>query len=174
MYAGGVTGRRLLCLLFAFFTAIAAIACSKPQPPKLTPKKVSVVAVSTAGLDLLLEIEATNPNGFTLAAQSFTGKATLDGKWQLGTVTVSKPVSLPPKVPTMVDVPLNLPWTDAVALASLAAAQRPMPYVVEGSVKIGGEKLNVDVPISMSGTIAREQIANAALKSLPPLPGLPR
>lgn len=170
MYAGGVIPRRLFFLL-AFSTALG---CSKPEPPKLSPKKVSVVAVGTAGLDLMLEIEATNPNGFTLSAQSFTGKATLDGKWQMGTVTVSKPVSLPPKVPTMVDVPLSLPWTDAMALASLATVQRPIPYVVEGSVKIGGEKLNVDVPVSMSGTITREQIANAALKSLPAIPGLPR
>jgi LEA14-like dessication related protein len=156
-------------LLLAFASA-TVVACSKPQPPKLTPKDVSVVAVSTAGLDLLLKIEATNPNGFTLSAQSFTGKAKLDDTWEMGTVTVSKPITLPPRTPTMLEVPMRLPWTDAMALAPLATAHRPVPYVVEGTVRIGGDKLNVEVPYSMSGTITPEQIANAALKALPRLP----
>ena len=145
-------------------------ACQKPDPPRITPKEVSVVAVGSSGLDLLLKVEATNPNRITLSAQSFTGKAKLDGKWDMGAVTVSKPVVLPPNVPTMIDVPMKLPWSDAVALASLATAQRPIPYVVDGSVKVGGERLNVDVPFTISGTITREQITSAALKSLPAFP----
>jgi LEA14-like dessication related protein len=147
-------------------------ACSKPEPPKLVPKEAKVTAVSPAGLSLLLRMEATNPNRVTLSAQSVTGKAKLDGKWDVGTVTIAKPVVLPPNVPTMIDVPLTMPWKDVTVLGALATAPGPVPYVVEGTVTVGGEKLNVDLPFSLSGTITREEIANAALRSLPTIPGL--
>jgi LEA14-like dessication related protein len=164
-----VIQRRLFAFVAVVF-AVVVLGCKKPEPPRLVPKEVSIVAISPATIDLLLKIEATNPNAVTLSAQSFTGKATLDGKWQMGTVTVSKPVSLPPNAPTMLEVPMRLPWSDATALAALATAQRPVPYLVEGTVTVGGERLNVDVPYSMSGTITREQLASAALKSLPMVP----
>jgi hypothetical protein len=47
-----------------------------------------------------------------------------------------------------------------------------VPYVVEGTVNVGGESINVNLPFSISGTITREQAVNAALKSLPAIPGL--
>ena len=160
-------------LLFAgAFATLLASACSKPEPPKLVPKEVKVTGVATTGLSLLLRMEATNPNRITLSAQSVTGKAKLDGKWDVGTVTIAKPIALPPNVPTIIDVPMTLPWTDMKALGALATAPGPVPYLVEGTVTVGGERLNVDLPFTLSGTITREQIANAALKSLPTIPGL--
>ncbi|HVH47597.1 MAG TPA: LEA type 2 family protein [Labilithrix sp.] len=160
-------------VLFVGLTAaLLSSACSKPEPPRLTPKEAQVTAVGPAGINVLLKMEATNPNRVTLSAQSVTGKAKLDGKWDMGTVTITKPVVLPPGVPTMIDVPMTLPWTDMKTLAALAAAPGPVPYVVEGTVTVGGERLNVDVPFTLSGTITREQIAGALLKSLPTIPGL--
>jgi LEA14-like dessication related protein len=159
-----------------FFAGLAgaflAAGCSKPEPPTLEPKEARVTAVGPAGVDLLLRMEATNPNRITLSAQSVTGKAKLDGKWDLGTVTISKPVVLPPNVPTMIDVPMTLPWTDMKALGTLATATAPVPYVVEGTITVGGERLNVNLPFTISGTITREQIIGAALKGLPAIPGL--
>ncbi len=152
--------------------ALLAGACSKPEPPKLVPKEVSVTAVGPTGLSLLLRMEATNPNRITLSAQSIVAKAKLDGKWDLGTVTISRPIALPPNTPTMIDVPMTMPWTDVKALGALAAAPGPVPYVVEGTVTVGGERLHVDLPFSLSGTVTREQIVNAALKALPTIPGL--
>jgi LEA14-like dessication related protein len=161
---------RLLSLGLA--GALLATACQKPEPPRITPKEARVTAVGPNGLEILLKVEALNPNRVTLSAQSFTGKAKLDGKWDLGTVTVAKPVVLPPNVPTMIDVPMTMPWTDLQALGALAATARPVPYSVDGTVAIGGESLNVNVPFAMTGTITREQIAGAALKALPSIPGL--
>lgn len=135
------------------------------------PKEARVAAVSPTGLDIVVKVEATNPNNVTLSAQSFTGKAKLDGKYDLATVTVAKPISIPPKTPTILEVPMTLPWSDGTALIALATAQKPVPYVVDGTVTIGGESLNVSVPYSLSGTISREQIIAAGAKSLPA--GLP-
>lgn len=151
---------------------IGLAACSKPQPPTIVPKEARVAAISPAGLDLVVKVEATNPNSMTLTAQSFTGRAKLDGKWDLATVTISKPIVLPPHQPTMIEVPLTMPWQDVNALVAMSTAQKPVPYVVDGTVKVGGESLNVDLPYSVSGTISREQIAAAALKSIPAIPGL--
>jgi LEA14-like dessication related protein len=151
---------------------VALLACEKPSPPTIVPKEARVAAVSPAGIDILLKVEATNPNKYALSAQSVTGKAKLDGKWDLGTVTINKPIALPPATPTMIDVPMTLPWTDVRALGALAAAKRPVPYSVEGTVTIGGDKLNVALPFAMTGTIAHEQIAAAAMKGIPTLPGI--
>jgi len=136
------------------------------------PKEAKVTAVGPAGLNVSLLMEATNPNRVTLSAQSVTGKATLDGKWSLGTVTVQKPVVLPPNTPTMIDVPMTVPWTDVKALSAIAVAPGPVPYAIDGTVTFGGEKLNVDLPFHLEGTITREQLAGAAIRGLPAIPGL--
>jgi LEA14-like dessication related protein len=151
---------------------LATSACSKPEPPTLVPKEVKLTALGPTGANVLLRVEATNPNRVALSVRSVTGKAKLDDKWALGTVTIANPVVLPPHAPTMVDVPMTLPWSDLNALTALAAKTGPVPYVVDGTVSVGGEHLNVDLPFSISGTITREQILGAALKSLPVIPGL--
>lgn len=168
-----LTRRKVLFTAAGFFVLLGtSTGCSKPEPPKLVPKEVQVTALGPAGATLLLRFEATNPNGYEIAARSVTGRAKLDGKWELGTVTIAKPFALPPKVPTMLDVPLTLPWTDLKALTALGLATGPVPYIVDGTISIGGERLNVDLPFSLSGTVTREQVIGAALKGLPSIPGL--
>lgn len=154
-------------------TALLAAACSKPEPPRITPKEARVTAVGPAGLDVVVSVEAVNPNRVTLTARSVTGKAKLDGRWDLGAVTMEKPVVLPPGTPTTIDVPMTMPWKDVGSLGVLAASPRPVPFVFDGTVSIGGERLNLELPFSVSGTVTREQLASAALRSLPGLPGLP-
>lgn len=166
---GGVSARPLVAAaLFASF-----VACQKPEAPTITPKEASVTAVGPQGLQLLVRVEALNPNRTALSAQSVTAKAVLAGKWNMGTVTISKPVVLPPKTPTVIDLPMTMPWADLQTLGVLAMSQGPVPYVLTGTFAVGGEKLNIDIPFSIQGTITREQIASAALKGLPPIPQLP-
>src|SRR5689334_16719692 len=91
--------------------ALVCAACKKPLPPKVTPKEARVTAVSARGIDVLVKVEATNPNSFTLSARSVTGKAKLDGRYDMATVTIDKPVVLPPNnAPTMIEAPMMLPW----------------------------------------------------------------
>jgi LEA14-like dessication related protein len=148
-------------------------ACSKPAPPQITPKEARLVGLGPTGAELVVVVEATNPNRVTLSAQSVTAHAKLDGKWELGTVKIDKPIVLPPNTPTAVETAMTLPWSNMNALGALATAQRPVPYVVEGTVTVGGESLHVDLPFSVSGTLSKEQIAAAALKSLQNIPALP-
>jgi LEA14-like dessication related protein len=167
-----VSPRRVF-LSIALAGALLVSACSKPEPPKLTPKEVQVTAVGPTGLDVLVRMEALNPNRVTISTQTVTGKAKLDGKWDLGTVSITKPIVLPPNTPTTIDVPLRLPWTNMQTLAALASAPGPVPYVIEGTMTVGGDNIHLELPFSVSGTVTREQIAGAALKSLPTaIPGL--
>ena len=81
-------------LAFAFAVVSAfSVACAKPEPPKLTPKQASVTGVSLAGVELRLQMDATNPNGFDLSTRSVTAKVVLDGKYDVGNVTAPSGVA---------------------------------------------------------------------------------
>jgi len=100
-------------------------------------------------------------------------KVTLDGRYDAGTVSLSHPLDLPAQKRTLLDIPVTMTWRDLTGLAGLAAAGRDIPYAVEGKVAIGGEKLNVDVPFRIAGTVTQKQLIQATMSSLPQIPGLP-
>ena len=152
--------------------AFAGAGCSKPEPPVLTPKSAKVVAVSLAGVDLALDVDAFNPNASELSARSVTGKVVLDGRYTLGAATMSTPIRLPAGVHTDLTVPLAATWTDLTALATLAATNRPVPFTVDGTVNVGGDRLNVDLPLHMAGSLTHDELVKAASRSLDALPGL--
>ncbi len=146
--------------------------CSKPEPPTLTPKQATVTGLDLDGVTFQLDVEAYNPNRIELSARSVTGKITLDGKHNLGTVTLAQGVKLPAGARTMIVVPLTAKWTDVAVVAGLAAERRPIPFTVDGVETLGGETFNVDVPFRMTGTITHEDLVKAASRSIPGLPQL--
>lgn len=163
-------GRRAsLSLVFAL---AAAIACSKPLPPQLTPKEAKVTAIDPTGFDMRVKMEAYNPNGFALEVQSVTAHVIIDGTHDLGTVTASQPISLQANARTLIDVPLNVKWKGAVNLATIASTKKPIPYTVDGTATVGGASLNVDVPFKLEGVITPQQLQQAGLKSLQAIPAL--
>jgi LEA14-like dessication related protein len=165
---------RLSLVAPSLLLAVLAASCSKPQPPVLTPKETRVTAIDGTSLTILAKVDAFNPNGFDLATRSVKAHVVLDDNVDLGTVTAPNGVNIPAKSHTELSLPLSLKWADVTVVAKLAASAKPMPYRVDGTVTIGGDRLNVDVPFTISGTIAREQLLGAALRALPPLPALPR
>jgi LEA14-like dessication related protein len=162
---------KTLALLFALF-AVMLVACQKPLPPQLTPKEVKVTAVSLEGFDMRVKMDAFNPNGFELSVRSVVAHVVVDGTQDLGTVTATQPITLPPSAHTAIDVPMSVRWKGVGGLATIAAARKPVPYTVDGTATIGGERLNVDVPFKLEGVITPQQAAEAAAKSLGAL-GLP-
>lgn len=159
----------------AYLAALLAVAsCKKPEPPVLTTKDAKVTQLDPNGMNITVAVDAYNPNAMALSIQSATGHVLLDGKHDLGTVTVQKPVLLPPNAHTALDVPLRMQWP-SVATLGLAAAGRPtLPYVVDGVVRIGGERFSVEVPYKATGNLTQAEILKAVGNSLPPgLPLLP-
>jgi LEA14-like dessication related protein len=159
---------------FAVALIATAAACSKPQPPQLTPKEAKVTAVDISGFDMRVKMEAFNPNAVDLSVRSVVAHVVVDGNQDLGTVTSSTVVNLPANARTVIDVPMNVKWTNVGVVASLAAAKKPVGYTVDGTATVGGERLNVDIPFKVTGTITPEQLQQALVKSLKGLqiPGL--
>lgn len=149
-----------------------AVACSKPEPPTLVPTSATVTTVSPAGLGMVVKVDATNPNRMALSARTVTAKVRMDGKYDLTVVTLERPMALPGQATTTLDVPLQLTWTDAGILASLAAANRTIPFTLDGTMNVGGDRLNVDVPFHVDGSLTSAQLVDAGLRSLPRIPGL--
>jgi len=158
-----------------FYSLIAVLAlagCAKPDPPKLTPERAKVTSVTATGIGFELELDAYNPNAVTLSTRKVDAKVTLDGKYDMGKVTVATPLELPAKKHTKLTVPVSTKWSDLSSVAALAASNRTVPYRVDGTVQLGGDTLNVDVPFHMDGTVTHEQLVQATLNSLPKIPGL--
>ena len=163
---------RLLAVALSL-VALVVVGCSKPDPPVLTPQSAKVTGVTFAGVSLELRLEAFNPNSSELSARSVTGKVVLDGRVDLGTAKVASAIRLPAGARTTLDVPLALTWTDVSALAVLASSNRAIPYTIDGTVTVGGERLNVDLPFHMDGSITHEEMVQATSRSLPPGVKLP-
>ena len=153
-----------------FLAGQLVYGCGRPKPPTLTPEKAEITAVGPAGVHLELHLAVDNPNRIDLAARSVTGKLVLDGKYDVGVVTVAQPFRLTAGQTTRLAVPLVLEWKEIPVLLALAAMSRDLPYDVEGSVNVGGESLNVDLPFHLRGVITHEQLLRATANSLPRLP----
>ena len=152
--------------------AVALAGCSKPLPPQLTPQQAKVTAIDANGFDMTVKMDAFNPNGFDLAVQSVVAHVIVDGNQDLGTVTTSKPIALAANAHTAIDVPMNVKWKNATGFVAIATSRRPVPYTVDGTATVGGDRLNVDIPFKLQGTITAEQLQQAGLKSLQAIPGL--
>lgn len=152
--------------------ALLIAACSRPEPPTLQPERATVTAVTPAGIDLRVEISAYNPNAIDITARSVKANVKLDKKIDVGTVTSQIALRLPAKQKTRLDVPLSVQWSDLGAMALLAAGQKAVPYQVEGTIALGGDRINIDVPFRLEGTIPHEQLVQAVGRSLPKIPGL--
>ena len=155
-----------------YAAAFALVACAKPEPPRLTSLSAKVTGVSVQGIDVDLKLEAENINDSDLSARSVTATITLDGRTTLGSVTVPNKIKLPAHKKTTLDVPVSSRWKDLSGVATLAAAGKDIPYTMDGTVELGGDTLNINLPFRVTGIVTRAQLAQAALNSLPKIPGL--
>lgn len=147
--------------------ALGAAACSKPQPPKVTPESAKVTTVSAAGVDLDTRLAVENPNGIGLSARSVSAKITLDETIDLGDVDIPREVDLPPKSTTRIDVPMKVKWSGVQAVVALAISGRDVPYKIEGKLNMGGKMLNVDVPFTVTGKVTNAELMRAFWSSIP-------
>lgn len=161
--------------LARFFTAtllvgLSLVACKRPKPPTLTPEKGELTAIGPDGIHLTLHLGVENPNGFDLSARSVAGRVLLDGKHDMGTVAVSQPFRLAAGQVTHLSVPVTLGLEDVPMVLALAASNRDISYDVDGSVNVGGDSLNVNLPFHLSGQLTHEQLVRATVNSLPRFP----
>ena len=161
--------------LAGFFTVVILTvhflaACGRPKPPTITPEKGELTSVGPDGVHVMLHLGVENPNRFDLSARSVTGRVVLDGKYDVGSVAMSQPFRLPAGQVTRMSVPTTFALRDLPAVVGLALSNRDLTYDVNGSVNVGGDSLNVNLPFHLSGEITHEQLLKATVNSLPRLP----
>lgn len=166
--------RRLRSLVFALTLGVPSAltcgalatlsACSvKVEPPTLAPRAVHVVGVNAQALTLRVAVDVTNPNSFPLIAHAITGDVWVDGT-NLGKGAATLDSRVPANGQSTVSSTVVLPWSNLAALASKLLAQgpkgagRPLPFTFRGLAKIGGEKLNTDVPFEAAGELTPVQL----------------
>ncbi len=154
----------VLCPLFA-------IACSKPKPPELTPRSVQVSAITPESVELAVLLDARNPNAFPILASSVTASVALQDGTPLGTGSSTEPISIPGDGTAPITCKLAVRFSSGSALLPYAMAMKPLPYRLNGTAKIGGEHLNVDVPFTIDGVLTPEQVAVAGLRGATKLLG---
>jgi LEA14-like dessication related protein len=151
--------------------AALVVGCSKPAPPTLTPERASVTQVNPQGIELRLDLAATNPNSIDLSVREVNAHIVVGNKYDLGTVTLPKSLTLPAGKTTKVEVPIAAKWTDVGALVQIAATtQAAVPYSVDGTLSMGGDLVSVRIPFHLEGSVSHDEIVGATLNSLPPLP----
>lgn len=151
---------------------LTVTACAKPEAPSVSPKSVTVQGITALGATLGLNVEVTNPNRFAMRAQRVSGSMMLGAVGnKLGSFTYDKPFELPSKQPVMMEVPLQVSWQSALAVAELTKG-KDVPFTVEGNVAMGGETFQVNVPFTTHGTITQADLRAAALKTANDAAGL--
>ena len=168
-------GHSLRSTLLGAACAVAVVACTKPSPPQVTAKSARVTNVSLQGIDLEAELVAYNPNDIDLHIQSVTAKVVLDHRYDVGTFTENKPITLPAKKRTNVQVPVHVRWADMMGLVELATSKRDIDYLIDGDVELGAEMLRLQIPFQVHGVVTHQQMqqaAGGALRGLPKIPGV--
>jgi LEA14-like dessication related protein len=164
--------RATFLAIIASIFSLFVLGCSKPKPPTLTPDSTSITSVTPKGIGVRVTLAAYNPNDFALTTQKVSAKIVLGNKVTLGPIEKPHGVSLPANSTTKVTFDLDATWAQAAQIAQLATGGPTVPYVVDGTVTIGGKTLNVDLPFKLKGEVSQAQLIAAGLNGLK-IPGLP-
>jgi LEA14-like dessication related protein len=144
-------------------------ACSKPAPPQLVPRTARVVAVSPVAVQLELTLDVTNPNSFPLVVHAVDGKLKLGSTGaELGRAHSDLASSIPANATSSITSLVSVNWSNLGALTPLLLSPAPVPYVLDGTAAIGGDKLSVNLPFTLSGELTRTQLISAGLNGLAP------
>ena len=152
---------RVLLLFAPLILACSAVDGLKPRAPDVDAD-VSVTKISPAGIELLVEVAAMNPNDIDLEARFETARVVLDDQYEMGTMVSPQQIDLPSDQEVHVFVPVTVNWKDASVVASLIEQKRDVRYQVDGEVKVGIDLFKVKVHFHVSNVITQAQLRQAA------------
>ena len=104
--------------------------------------------------------------------RSVSGTVTLADRVRLGDASAASGVSIPAGETKRVSAHVKAAWKNVADVATLASSGASVAYRFDGKAKIGGERLNVDIPFQLSGKITAAELVQATMRSLPQIPGL--
>lgn len=151
--------------------ATLALGCARPTPPRITPRSADVTGATAQGLGLKVHCVVRNGNSFDLTVQRISVRLTLGGR-DLGVTDLQRTIRLPSNVDVPMDIDVRAPWVDLAGLIAVSVFNENIPYRLDGSARVGGERLNVDVPFTLESTLPRRILLGAASSATPGLPPL--
>jgi hypothetical protein len=73
---------------------VVAVGCSKPDPATLVPDRATLTRIDLEGIELSVELTATNPNSVDLTVSNVTSRIVL-GNEDVGTLSLPGITILP-------------------------------------------------------------------------------
>lgn len=154
-----------------FAVALLALGCAKPQPPRITPRSADVTGANSQGLGLRVHCVVRNTNGFDLTVQRVSVRLTLASR-DLGATELPSALRLPSNVDVPMDIEVRAPWGDLPGIIAVTLFNENVPYRLDGTARVGGRNLNLDVPFTLESTLPRRVLTGAVSNSTPGLPPL--
>jgi LEA14-like dessication related protein len=145
------------------FVMLCAAACSRPQPPTVTPHMVRVVGINSGGVDLDVQLSVHNPNTFPISAQAVEGTLFVSRHLELGHGSSKQIDSIPAGATSVVASRLHMSWPNLSSVVPLLTSER-IPYEFRGDVAVGGETLNVKLPFTLTGELTRDELMQAGFR----------
>ncbi len=153
--------------LVAGFVLAVVTGCS-PRPPTLTPRSAEVTSATAQGLGLRVHLTANNPNWYGLTVQSVHIRVTLASQ-DLGMVDIPNATELPAGRDVPVDADLTVPWVNLPGLILTTVLNPAVPYRLDGTVRVGGSRIHMDVPFLVQSTLPRQVLIDAAGAGVTPI-----
>lgn len=149
---------RVLGSALAFTACLSA--CSRPEPPRLTPRSSSISGTTAQGLGLRVQFDAQNNNSIALTLRSLDVKTTIAGQEQ-GRARLTQVTRLPAHQTTPLAIAITVPWSNLPGLIFSTSLTENVPYQVTGTARIGSESLSFDVPFTLNSTMPRSVLLSA-------------
>lgn len=153
--------------------AVAALTlgCARPTPPRITPRSADVTGANAQGLGLKVHCVVRNGNRFDLTVQRVSVRLTLAGR-DLGVTELPTTLRLPTNTDVPMDIDVRAPWGDLPGIIAVTVFNENVPYRLDGTAQVGGERLNVDVPFTLESTLPRRVLLGAVSSATPGMPPL--
>jgi len=161
---------RVLPRPLAILALPCMIGCSRAEPPTLSPEGARITAISNAGVEVVVRIDATNPNDRQLSAAGVKARILLDGALEVGAVISNQPIELPAKKRETLDIPFSVKWADPAPMTALADSGRSVSYDVDGAIEFHGAGAVLQAPFKIKGTLTHDDLVRATRPPAPPPP----
>ena len=141
-----------ILLLFAFSISLMSCAHLILQNPSFSLRKVSLSQISFTESNLLLDLDAQNPNRYNLTLKSFECIIYLKNE-EIGNGRLEKEILIPSASTTRIQVPLNVKYKDLKEILKVLFAERDLPYKLEGNANVSSVFGSLNFPFSKDGRI---------------------
>lgn len=143
--AGVLSLLSLLCMLSACLGRLI-------DRPTFTLKSITVQSIGFAGTDLLLGVEAHNPNNYDLEIESLDFKIHLNQR-RLGEGALRQGLLIPKAQTSEIRVPVRVGYADIGDCLKSIITGREIRYKLEGQARVKAGLGSATVPFTKTGSI---------------------